>query len=921
MVTINIQNKMRSRKYIFLALLAIPGVLGAQEVKTSGTETEKAGLSETSAYSRVEGDGRIFENSPETDPAKALYGKLPGLVVNQGTGTNATNLSSLRLHGKAPLVLIDGFERSLGDIRSYELESIQVLKDAVSAALYGVAGANGVILVTTKRGLAAPLKVTARYQYGLRTPFRMPSFSNAGTWAEKLNEALELDGFGRKYNDKEIEAFRTGEYPYYYPNVNWTDEIYKSGTSNHTAEFTFRGGSQRFRYFAAMDYIYDEALYRNQSSDDRYNVNHYDTRLGLRGNIDVDITNTTFMKVGVMARLSQYNRANATGIDAAVYNTPSGAFPVKAENGLWGSTSVFAANNPVAMLNDKGAYALSKATILADIDLRQNLDIVTKGLSAEASVAFDYIGAMTDQSSKTYRYSEVVPSMTEDGFLTTTENIYGVDSKTLGHSSAFYSLVMRSVFEAKVDYSRTFSRHGVNAYVMYRQRAYTANGRNASTKTQELLMSGGYNYADRYLIDAVVNYSGSAYLQKGHRFNLYPAVSLGYVMSNEPFMRNSKAVSYLKFFVSGGLSGEDGNLSHELYLQTYGGGGSYLFNQNPSGFSGKAEGALPSSSLSPEKSAKISGGFDLKLLDDRLSLYAEAFGERRNHILVTAQNISGILGVGVKQLDMGEQKFYGTDFSVSWNDKTGDFSYGLDVNGAFLDSKLIEDGQAYQRYDYLYHKGNRVNQIYGLEFDGFFSCEEDILLSPKQTFSDVKPGDIRYKDQNDDGKIDNEDIVPLKGTTLPKFTFGFGLNLGYKNWELSADFSGRTSVRVNLLNSPLYKPLVSNSSISDDFLKREVTWTKDNADKATMPRLTTLKNDNNYRNSSLWYKDGSFIKLRNLIISYTFPKKMVKFSDMKVYLQGTNLFSLDRIGFADPEQLAAAYPATRAFWAGVKFNF
>ena len=308
-------------------------------------------------------------------------------------------------------------------------------------------------------------------------------------------------------------------------------------------------------------------------------------------------------------------------------------------------------------------------------------------------------------------------------------------------------------------------------------------------------------------------------------------------------------------------------------------------------------------------------------LDDRLSIYAEGFKERRSHILVTAQNVSGILGVGVKNLDIGINEYKGADFAVSWNDKAGDFGYGIWANGSYLTSEVIEDGQAYQRYDYLYHKGNMVNQIYGLEFDGFFRDQADIESSPDHTFTEVRPGDIKYKDQNDDGQITSEDIVPLDGTTLPKFTFGFGINLSYRNWEFSADFSGRTGVSVNLLDSPLYKPLVSNGNISDTFLNREITWTPENADRATMPRLTTLANDNNYRNGSLWYTDGSFIKLRNVMLSYTFPKKMIKFSDMKVYLQGTNLFSIDSLGFCDPEQLAANYPSTRAFWVGVKFSF
>lgn len=877
---------------------------------------------ETRAYSSVGGGADIFEESPEFDVAKALYGRLAGLDVYQGTGSSASNLSYLRLHGRAPVVLIDGYIRSLDNITASEIESVTLLKDAAAAALYGVEGGNGILSITTKRGTSTPLKVTAQYQYGAHTPFRMPDFADGYTYALKLNEALLLDGLGERYNSRELQAFSNNEYPYYYPNVDWQSEVYKKAASNHRLMLTFRGGSQRFRYFAAIDYMRDDALYRNRSTDDRYDARHYDTRLGLRANIDVDITRTTYMKLGVMARLSQFNRTNATGIDAAVYDTPAAAFPVKNEDGTWGGNSIYQDKNPVALLSDKGGYSQSDATILADLTLRQDFSPWVSGLSADASVAFDYKGGMVDSSTKSYRYSEVVPSMTEDGVLTTQQTWYGNDSETLGHSSWFQSLAMSSVVQARINYERIFNgKHRVDAHAIYRQRSYIANGRNNSNKTQEAMITASYGYDNRYLVDLVANWSGTSYLPEGGRFTFYPAANISWVMSNEDFMKSAPAVSYLKLFASAGLSGYDGNMQHELYIQTYGSGNGYLFGQNPSGLGGYAEGSLPSSNLRPEESARISGGFDFRLFDDRLSLYAEGFYENRSHILVSAQNISGILGVGVKSLDMGEQEYRGLDFSVSWKDKTGDFGYGIWANGSYYTSEIIEDGQAFQMYDYLYHKGNSVNQLYGLEFDGFFRDEADIDASPLHTFSEVSPGDIKYKDQNGDKKIDSYDIVPLDGQSMPDFYFGFGIDLSYRNWELSADFSGRTGVSVNLLSSPLYKPIVSNSTISDTFIEREITWTPENADRATMPRLTTLENQNNYRNSSLWYTDGSFIKLRNLVLSYTFPKKMIKFADMKVYLQGTNLFSIDSLGFADPEQLGANYPATRAFWAGIKFSF
>lgn len=905
---------------LFSAVLLQPATVQAQEPDSTALWT----VQREASYSRLSGGGSIFDNSPEIDVAKALYGRLSGLHVNQGSGSSANNQSTLSLHGRSPLVLIDGYRRDLGDITASEIESVTIMKDAAAAALYGVKGGNGVVLITTKRGTISPLKVTAEYHYGVHTPFRNPDFADSYTYAGKLNEALELDGLPAEYPSMELEAFRTGRWPYAYPNVDWMAESFKKAASNHRLTLTFRGGSKRFRYFSAIDYMYDDALYRNQSTDDRYNVNHYDTRLGVRGNIDVDITNTTFMKVGVMARISQFNRTNATGIESVIYSTPSAAFPVRQQDGTYGGSAVYGANNPVALLNDKGAFTQSKATVLADLTLRQDISPWVPGLSVDASVAFDYIGAMNDTSTKQYRYSELDADILDDGTLVTEQFWYGLDSQTLSHGQSFQSLVMRSEFNARVNYDRDFGRHHLDAHAVYRQRAYITNGRNNSSKTQEALLTANYNFADRYIVDLVANWSGTAYLPEGDRFNFYPAANFAWVASNETFMKGAAWLSYLKVFASAGISGFDGNMTHELYLQTYGtaNAGDYLFTHNASSAGGgQAEGNLAAQFLAPEKLSKVTLGIDFRLFDDRLALYGEGFMERRSNILVAPQNISGVIGIGLRNQSLGIQDYAGVDFSVAWNDKAGDFRYGVYANGSWLRSEIVEDGQAYQRYDYLYHKGNRVNQMYGLEAIGFFRDWAQIESAPEQLFGDVRPGDIMYKDQNGDKKIDSEDVVPLFNSSVPHCTFGFGINLGWRNWELSSDFSGRTNVTVNLLNSPLYQPLVSNSTISDTFLEREITWTPETADVATMPRLTTLANANNYRNSSLWYRDGSFIKLRNLKLSYTFPKRMVKFSDMTVYLQGTNLFSIDDIKFADPEQLVAAYPSTRAFWVGLKFKF
>ena len=853
----------------------------------------------------------VFERSPEVDIAKALYGQFSGLLVKQGSGRSEENQSKLRLHGHSPLILVDGYPRELNDLTGVEIESITVLKDAVASAIYGVKGANGVVMITTKRGKDSPLHATAKYQYGFSTAYRAPEFSDAYTYAYFMNQARSLDGLSPRYSNEELNGFYNNSDPYAYPNVDWWNEIYRDHGDNHRAEFTFTGGNRNFRYFTSVDYLKDNGMYVRPTADDRYNGHVYDNRLGIRANVDVNVTESTAMKIGVMARLSESNKPyfmrSSSAIDKLVYAIPSAAFPIKQSDGTYGGSSIYGSNNPVAQFQESGQHQYSNTTVLANMDLRQDLGALVPGLSADASVAFDYIGKMTETATKEFMYAELVGSSLK---------YYGTNSKIVDFDHWFSSLQMKFELQGRLNYELNAGDNHFEAHAAYRQRSWIENERNASSKTQEILGTASWNWKERVFADAVVNYSGSAYLKPGNRFNLYPAVSVGAIVSEAP---------YVKVAASWGLSGSDADLEHELWRQVYGSGNGHGYNfgqgEQFSSYSGRAEGDMAAITLAPERSNKATLGIETRLLGDRLSLSADGFYEQRSNILISPSNISEVIGIGMSKQSVGESLYRGVDAAIAWDDKAGDFEYGFYANGGWLFTKVIDDGQAYQAYDYLYHKGNPVGQRYGLEVIGIFQNQLEINNSPKQTFGEVRPGDLKYQDQNGDGVIDSQDVVKMFGSSTPLCEFGFGLHAGYKGLKVYADFQGVTGVTVSLLDSPLYMPLVNNGNISDTFLSREVPWTPENAATATMPRLTTLDGDNNYRNNSLWYRDGSFIKLRNVGVSYTIPKSVLKICDATVSVNGTNLFSLDNIGFADPEQLGVAYPSTRVLWGSVKFNF
>lgn len=865
-----------------------------------------------------------FTKSPEIDVAKALYGKIPGLRVIQGIGASADNFSSLNFHGHVPLVLVDGIERSISDLVALEIESCTVLKDAAAAALYGVKGANGVVLITTKRGSSGKLKVNVGYQFGVGAQFRAPSFVEAYDYAAYYNNACLLDGVEQRYSEKELAAFKSGEYPYYYPNVNWWNETHNRNSFNHRLNVSLSGGNEKIRYYTVVDYMYDKGMLKENTGDDRYSSKPTDTRLNVRTNLDVKLSETTSIIAGLAAKLKEKNMANSGNIYNVLYNTPSAAFPLYLEDGTYGGSVLYGTGNPVALLNSTGNTRSLTTSLLSDVQLRQRMDFITKGLSASLSVSFDYTGSMNDVSSKEYKYVDNNPSIASDGTLILNPVVYGKDSETLSHTHAFSNLYMRSNLEGNIDYSRSFGLSDINAEMKYYQNSYIAKGRNLSNKRQGALFSINYGFDNRYSISGVINYSGSSYLPKGDRFNLFYGANFSWNAKEESFLKEVDEITRLKLSASYGLSGWDGNMTHELYLQSYGdtGAGSYVFTDNVTSFGGQAEGTLPVENLKVEKSRKSTLGLEIGFLDDRLRLYGEGFYDYRYDILVSNTTmVSNVIGINVSQVNAGEEKYFGADFGILWDDKVGDLNYGMYFNGTYMNSELVNCNQAFQEYDYLYKAGNPVGQMYGLEVMGFFNSQQDINNSPIHTFTTVKPGDIKYKDQNGDNKIDDKDIVRMFGSSLPKMYFGFGLNLSYKGFSMMADFQGATGVTVNLLNSPLYKPLVNNGNLSCDFLKNEIPWTPANADVATMPRMTTVDNTNNYRANSLWYRDGSFLKLRNLRLAYKFSKEFTNVSDIELYVQGTNLFSLDNLKILDPENMGATYPTTRNFWVGMNFNF
>lgn len=896
-----------------------------------GTQTSR-----TQAVSTLSSD-ELAKNST-VSISDALYGLIPGLIVKQNTGWTDTAELMVRgggsLSGRTPLIVVDGFPRDLKYLNLSDVESISVLKDGAATALWGTRGANGVILINTKRGQYEKMHIDLNYTYGIGLPINQPEFVDGYTYAKLRNEALYYDGLPLQYDKAALEAFKNGSNPDLFANTDWQKEALRNHSINNQLNIVLKGGGKRMRYYSSINYKSDCGILDTKWTDysDRYNSQMKKYDLNARINLDVDVTQYTRAAVSLFGLLREENRPNKSEgeIFSSLYHVPSGAFPVRTSSGAWGSNLMYK-KNPIAQIADVGYYRQDRRMLQADMRIFQDLSMVTKGLHAEAGVAYDNEAVYRDIGSKTYSYEVNIPvylpAMGEYDVQRTT---YDDDSALSIDNGWLDGQYIRSVLEAKVGYDRAFGLHAVNGTLQYSQESYTPMGRNNTRKRQSMIAAAGYNYADRYMVDVMVNRGGTSVLSKGDKYRIYPAASAAWVISNEKFMKKASAVDFLKLRASWGRSGND-NIGYDLDKRFWENCGGFLVNNppmNPANAGGLHPGALPISNLTIELADKYNVGVDAQFFGKRFSLTADAFYDQRKDMLVTGNNIySAAIGTGIPQQNVGRMDSKGADLSLMWKDDIRkSFKYYIGGTLSYLKTEIKEDGQGYQPYDYLYHRGNAYYQNYGLEAIGYFRDEADIKNSPKQMFSDVRPGDIKYKDQNGDGRIDDYDVVKIGySSVLPEFYYGINLGFEYKGFGVDAVFQGVGHLSKMLNVQSVYWPLRNgNSNISTWYLDDKIRWMEGTEDIANAPRLTTLDNANNFRNSTQWLENGAYFKLRNLNIYYNLPQKWVKSMRMQkcqVYARGNNLFSLDHIKQMNCEDFSINYPDMTSIYFGVNINF
>ena len=924
------------KKNIFLLLTGILTSMNmSAQQNTPAAEDQTLDLGRNVEYNILEGTGAVSTASSEQFTHKSalnvqnqLYGILSGLQALQNSGTAWEENASLFVRGagtlsnKTPLVLIDGFERSLKDIIADEIESITVLKDAVSTAIYGMRGANGVILVKTKRGSIDKPQINLGYTFNMATPNRLPEFVDGYTYANALNEALVNDGLSPKYTPAELEAYRTQSHPGFYANVDWVNESLRDKTFGDEVNFSARGGSNQVRYFTALNFMDSRGLLRPTEQVDGYSAQQKYSKLNIRTNLDISFSENTLVKVNFLGKFDESNRPGTTTGDLfeAIYKVPSGAFPIKTNNGIWGGTKDYY-NNPVASIAGTGYARSQRRSLYADMQLDQRLDMVLSGLSAGFNIAIDNSASYWDNNTKKFGIEE--PKID----LATGEESYTIhrqDPGNLSFSKKIGDARTHFNFQAYAKYVRTWDKHALNANVMYSMDRTNVKGQNKSRAFMDVVANAHYSYASKYLVDFTFGSTGSSVFQKGNRWGIFPSAGLGWIISNEEFAKDAEWLDFLKVRTSYGISGR-ADYDLNLYYDIYGKGGGFRFGNSLTFLPGSKLTQIGIQDFTYEKSHKFNFGVDFKAFDG-LTMSVDAFHDRRTDILVETKGaVSSLFGTNPAKHNAGIVDNYGVEAVLGWDDQIGDVKYHIGGNFSFVRNNIVEQNEEYRPFDYLYRTGNPLGSIFGYEVEGIYKSQEEIdNRGIEQKLGPVKPGDLMYKDQNGDNVIDSYDQVRIGNNTLcPEIYYTFDLGVEYKGVGIYAQFQGAGNYSVVRNTASLYRPIVGNNTISEYYYANR--WHATENPNGTLPRLTYEGSDNNFATNSLWVADASFLKLRTLELYYNVPTKAIQkvmpLTNFKVFARANDLFCADKIDLQDPEAMGAVHPTMTQYSFGFNLTF
>ena len=907
-----------------------------------------------------------LDMSPTSSLASALSGKAPGLIIRDRVGAPGVDNAMMKVRGIRtlldggnnsfdkgseyyPLILVDGFERDFTQLDAEEIESISVLKDAAATAVYGLRGANGVIMATTKKGQLNRRTIDLDISSGFVTPTRLPNFLGSYDYAKMHNEARINDGLSPMYTEEDLDKYRTQSSPLTHPDVDFYDEFLGKSAFQHKTTLSMSGGNRAVRYFVHLGYTLEKALVKRDDENPDFKTRNRYSRYNMRSNVDVNLAKWLVLNANIAGRIEdrRYPSGGMDGLFGILSTYPSNAFPLSfmgiepdlnKEILMLGGNSLYK-NNPLGYTSYNGysdqtrRYYQVTATLNGDLG-----QFITPGLKFQFRYYMDGYNTYTVTKDRSFRVWEYK----EDADGNPVYKSYGTESSLSTEGS--YNVNRKNGLDAKLSYDRTFGKHGISAFLAYdHTRLEFRQGNYSDEKWQGFNARVNYSYDNRLFLDLVGNYSGSdKFFNTANKKEFYPAVSAAWVISEEKFMKKASWLDYLKLRASWGITGNDSytyvdiNSVAERYparsrwwqysgIQYFGTGLAYESVCIK-------EGRIPNFGIETEKAMMMNIGLEAEMFRHRLSLGVDFWKEKRDKIFNVSEGslptLIGMFDTRLPIMNDGKVDSQGFEVTLNWQDKVGDFTYGIGGYVDYYENKIIDMGEPLRAYENLVQTGDGVLVDYGLVALGLFKDWEDINNSPEQKFGSYQPGDIKYKDVNNDGIIDGNDITKISEGSFPRLNGALNLFFGYKGLDLTVVLQG-SALRDTYLSNAAMRAFYQNQNVSEVALGRYQTFEdgSNNWETATYPRLTTVANDNNWRCSTYWMKDASYIRLKNVELGYNFPKRMlekVNIYGLRIYAKAMNAAVLTGLDYFDPEDVASgisSYPFLKTFNFGVQVKF
>lgn len=894
--------------------------------------------------------GEQLEDIPVMFQNAALAGLMMGVQSIQSTGMPGADNASLYVRGQrswrssSPAVFVDGHLRSFSLLDPHEIESISVLKDAGSLSILGLRGANGAFMVTTRRGKEGKPVIRFNTQLRFSKPTQMPEYLDSYHYAQLYNEAYLNDNPGAEpvYTQEDFDLYLSGESPYTHPNVDWVDEIFKKSTISQHYNLSIEGGSSKAKYFVNFSYQNNDGLYRTAGLN-TYNTNANFKVYSIRSNVDVSLTKDLLLSVDLFGRQQLRNNPggsmSAEELFKTVYSLPANIFPLN-----YGPDRVAGTNdyrkNPYGILNHSGYSKYIHSTMEASMKANQKLDFITKGLSAYASLAFDARFDNTINRSKSYmvyEYAGKDETTGEDLFTT-----WGEPGKQVNKNSFGDSKIRIFDVEVGLNYAHVFGKkHDVSGLLIFNRNQQTTDTQQMTNYHQGLFGRASYAFDSRYLAEFSFGYQGTEQLPPKNRYGFFPAASLGWILSEEPFVKNAignNLLSFVKFYGSYGLTATDDGLPYFYYLPTMSNKGSrYHFGVNGSNVNGWGENSVFNPNVTWEETLKLNLGADIRLWKDRISLGFNYFKEKTSQILTTRYTVSTLSGYGfggpLENIGKAENKGY--EARIAYSNRIKDFYWILGGNFSFIDNTIIYNDEQPYPYDYQRRTGNSINDVFGYVSDGLYIDEQDRLNSPKTDFGAAYAGDIKYRDLNGDAIIDELDQRKIGDANLAEWNYGFFAGATYKGFDVKVLFTGVANRDYTYadLNIMAFKNEAGNGNEWGGGSVQKYHWENryNPRDPSTWrtakyPRLSLLGGTHNRLDSDFWQDNGDFIRLKTLEVGYTFPQDLtrkVKISKARIFYVGYNLFTWHNMRVIDPESQPGVcnYPVQKVSSIGLSLQF